>query len=163
MNGHKQSMLKGVDQFARTPDLVVDVLFRMFSRGEPAFHDPCPRNPTVDGLESRWKTLNFVNPPFDNVGGWLAHAVDQASMGANSVFLVPFRAETQYFWDHVPVSTSCVIVWINRIVFKPYKHALPATMATRGRFGWASALEIASISAASSGPAQATGAYCAMP
>ena len=39
----------------------------------------------------------------------------------------------------------------------------PATMATSGRFGLASALLIASISAASSGPAQATLAYCAMP
>ena len=35
----------------------------------------------------------------------------------------------------------------------------PATIATSGRFGCASALPSASISAASSGPAQATGAY----
>ena len=40
---------------------------------------------------------------------------------------------------------------------------LPATMATRGRRGSDSALAIASISAASSGPAEATLAYCAMP
>jgi hypothetical protein len=40
---------------------------------------------------------------------------------------------------------------------------LPATMATSGRFGWASALVMASISAASSGPAQAILAYWAMP
>ena len=39
----------------------------------------------------------------------------------------------------------------------------PATMATSGRFGCARASVMASISAASSGPAQATGAYCAMP
>jgi len=39
----------------------------------------------------------------------------------------------------------------------------PATIATSGRFGLASALLIASSSAASSGPAQATGANCAMP
>ena len=39
----------------------------------------------------------------------------------------------------------------------------PATIATSGRFGWASALVMASISAASSGPAQAIFAYCAMP
>ena len=40
---------------------------------------------------------------------------------------------------------------------------LPATMATSGRFGLARALVMASISAASSGPAQATFAYSAMP
>ena len=40
---------------------------------------------------------------------------------------------------------------------------LPATMATSGRRGEARALVMASISAASSGPAQATGANCAMP
>ncbi|MNY49730.1 hypothetical protein D3C86_1851830 [compost metagenome] len=40
---------------------------------------------------------------------------------------------------------------------------LPATMAIRGRFGLASALLMASISAASSGPAQAIGAVSAMP
>ncbi|MNY36043.1 hypothetical protein D3C86_1705020 [compost metagenome] len=39
----------------------------------------------------------------------------------------------------------------------------PATMATSGRAGWPSARPSASISAASSGPAQATGAYLAMP
>ena len=40
---------------------------------------------------------------------------------------------------------------------------LPATMATSGLRGWASALAIASISAASSGPAEATLANCAIP
>ena len=40
---------------------------------------------------------------------------------------------------------------------------LPATMAINGRFGLARAVPMASISAASSGPALATGAYCAMP
>ncbi|MNE71988.1 hypothetical protein D3C80_1678980 [compost metagenome] len=39
----------------------------------------------------------------------------------------------------------------------------PATIATSGRAGWPSALPSASISAASSGPAQAMGAYLAMP
>ncbi|MNT07985.1 hypothetical protein D3C72_1427090 [compost metagenome] len=39
----------------------------------------------------------------------------------------------------------------------------PATMAASGRLGLASALLMASISADSSGPAQATGAYSAMP
>ncbi|MCY1557544.1 hypothetical protein D9M68_944010 [compost metagenome] len=39
----------------------------------------------------------------------------------------------------------------------------PATMATSGRLGWASALVMASISAASSGPAAATLANWAMP
>ena len=40
---------------------------------------------------------------------------------------------------------------------------LPATMASSGRRGAASARVTASISAASSGPAQAILAYCAMP
>ena len=40
---------------------------------------------------------------------------------------------------------------------------LPATMATSGRRGEARALVMASISAPSKGPAQATGANCAMP
>ena len=40
---------------------------------------------------------------------------------------------------------------------------LPATMATSGRLGLARALPMASISAASSGPAQAMGANWAMP
>ncbi len=39
----------------------------------------------------------------------------------------------------------------------------PATIASSGRFGWARAWVMASISAASSGPAQATLANCAMP
>ena len=40
---------------------------------------------------------------------------------------------------------------------------LPATMATSGRLGWARALLMASISADSSGPAQAILANWAMP
>ncbi len=39
----------------------------------------------------------------------------------------------------------------------------PATMASKGRLGLASACEMASISAASNGPAQATFAYSAIP
>ena len=40
---------------------------------------------------------------------------------------------------------------------------LPATMASKGRLGAASARVMASISAASKGPAQATGANWPMP
>lgn len=129
MSGHMKSMLKGVDQFARTPEVMKKMLFEMFRKDERYFHDPCPTNPQFDGLAVPWKALNFVNPPFDNIRGWLEHAVEQKGV-CSSVFLVPFRAETQYFFDEVLPHSSCVIVWINRIVFPPHTSALPNTMAT---------------------------------
>lgn len=129
MNAHKLSMLKGVDQFARTPDVVRSVLLQMFAHKEKVFFDPCPANPTFDGLSIRWKALNFVNPPFDSISAWLEHAVAQQER-CDSVFLVPFRAETRYFGDSVVGHASCVIVWINRMVFHPYELPLSTTMAT---------------------------------
>ena len=44
----------------QTPKEVYQVLDAEFGFD----HDPCPVNPTVDGLTSEWGQSNYVNPPY---------------------------------------------------------------------------------------------------
>ena len=60
------------------------------------------------------------------------------------------------------ISRSTLVARLCRIA-SLVETLLPATIATSGRAGAASACVSASISAASSGPAQASGANSAMP
>ena len=45
----RRSMFGSNDQYAQTPDHVLDQLQTMFNRGEPMW-DPCPVNPQHDAL-----------------------------------------------------------------------------------------------------------------
>jgi len=65
----------------------------------------------------------------------------------------------------MPPPTIRPSTWLDRLcrIDSLVETLLPPTIASSGRLGFASARVIASTSAASSGPAQAIGAYSAMP
>ncbi len=64
--------------------------------------DPCPPNPTFDGLTIEWGQRNFVNPPYGRViGKWLQKAWEQHHKGKTSVFLIPSRTDTAWWHDYV--------------------------------------------------------------
>lgn len=65
--------------------------------------DPCPLNPTFDGLKVDWNGNIFINPPYSNVKGFLKKAHEELKKGNAKVcvFLVPSRTDTKWFHDHV--------------------------------------------------------------
>jgi site-specific DNA-methyltransferase (adenine-specific) len=82
----------------QTPKAVYDML-------DAEFHftfDPCPHNPTFDGLEISWKSSNFVNPPYGReIGKWLKKGYEESLYGKTVVFLIPSRTDTRWWHDYV--------------------------------------------------------------
>jgi len=90
----------------------------------PDFHDPCPGPrlghtgshsakpyPQVNGLESNWGAMNFVNPPFSEMEAWIDKAeAETARAGCLSLFFCKLDYRTVWgsrlvhnsIW-HVPV------------------------------------------------------------
>lgn len=64
--------------------------------------DPCPPNPTFDGLLIDWKESNFVNPPYGQaIGKWIFKAAHEANKGKLVVILIPARTDTAYWHNYV--------------------------------------------------------------
>lgn len=99
------------------------------------FHyDPCPLGgldtPGVpDGLTTPWGLTTFVNPPYSQISGWLAHAVNNLALyGSRSVFLIPAHVETQYWNDIVTYWASEIWFCITGLRFNGYKNKFAAPM-----------------------------------
>jgi len=64
--------------------------------------DPCPTNPTFDGLEVKWGSSNFVNPPYGRViHKWITRGIQESRKGNTVVFLLPARTDTKWFHEQV--------------------------------------------------------------
>lgn len=61
------------------------------------FYDPCPINPTIDGLTSEWKEKNFVNPPYSKLKEWIKKSIVENKKGKIVIMLIPARTDTQAF------------------------------------------------------------------
>jgi site-specific DNA-methyltransferase (adenine-specific) len=82
----------------RTPKAVYQVLDAEFRFD----FDPCPPDPTFDGLSIDWKQRNFVNPPYGReLPKWVAKAHQEASKGKTVVLLIPSRTDTRWWHEHV--------------------------------------------------------------
>jgi hypothetical protein len=83
----------------RTPQLLYDELNREFNFD----FDPCPFNeaPNFDGLEISWGKINFVNPPYSQIGEWCQKSYYEYLEGKTIVMLIPSRTDTRYWHDYV--------------------------------------------------------------
>jgi len=65
--------------------------------------DPCPLNPTFDGLEISWKKRNFINPPYSNIDGFLRKGLKELDNGNADllVYLIPARTDTKWFHTYI--------------------------------------------------------------
>src|SRR3990167_9960893 len=82
----------------KTPKAVYQMLDAEFAFD----HDPCPTNPTVDGLTSEWGGSNYVNPPYGReIPKWIAKGYEEAQKGKTVVFLIPSRTDTSWWHDFV--------------------------------------------------------------
>ena len=107
------------DQKAQTPDWLKRWVFVTFGK----WFDPCPANPGFDGLSIPWKKMNYVNPPFDEIGKWMDKASSELKKGNTSIFLIPFRAHTNYFLRNVS-NIRCSMILDEEIAFKGYNRKL---------------------------------------
>lgn len=71
--------------------------------------DPCPPNPTFNGLDFdfEWGQSNFVNPPYGgDIGHWMIKGYTQWLEGKTVVFLVPSRTDTLWWHDYAMKATE---------------------------------------------------------
>ncbi len=77
----------------------------LYAELDAEFHfddDPCPLNPTSDGLTRYWGGRVFVNPPYGReIIKWTAKALTEVATGSLVVMLLPSRTDTKWWHDHV--------------------------------------------------------------
>ena len=62
--------------------------------------DPCPDTPKSwddNGLAKEWGTSTFCNPPFAEIGRWVAKAFAEHKKGKTVVLLIPSRTDTKWW------------------------------------------------------------------
>lgn len=63
--------------------------------------DPCPNNPTFNGLDIDWGKSNFVNPPYNRIDKpkFIQKAYDEWKKRKTCVLLIPAATSTKQFHD----------------------------------------------------------------
>jgi hypothetical protein len=87
--------------------------------------DPCPLHSKFDGLQTKWKKSNFINPPYSDISPWLEKAVEEMNNGNLSVFLIPVRTQTKYWHKFVFPHVSEMRFIQTGVKFKGYSTVLP--------------------------------------
>lgn len=87
--------------------------------------DPCPTNPTFDGLSVGWMESNFVNPPYGReIGKWIAKGYLEWQKGKTVVFLIPSRTDTIWWHDFVMKATEIRFIE-GRLKFSDHHNSAP--------------------------------------
>lgn len=61
--------------------------------------DPCPLGGT-NGLDIPWQFPTFCNPPYSQIGKWVAKGFEESKQGT-VVFLIPSRTCTRWWHEYV--------------------------------------------------------------
>lgn len=104
----------------RTPQAIYSTLDKEFNFN----FDPCPSNPTFDGLLLNWGTPAFVNPPFKTIALWVKKAHEEWRKGKTIVLLIPARTDTRWWHDYILGATEIRFVK-GRIKYEGAKHNAP--------------------------------------
>jgi hypothetical protein len=65
-------------------------------------YDPCPTKPKVDGLETDWGKVNYVNPPYGKeIYKWIKKGYEEYLKGKIVVFLIPSRTDTKWWHEYI--------------------------------------------------------------
>jgi hypothetical protein len=59
--------------------------------------DPCPQNPSFDGLTIDWVSPSFVNPPYSEPKKWILKALEEQNKGIDVVFLLKCDPSTSWY------------------------------------------------------------------
>lgn len=85
-----------------TPDHIIDAIVEEFG----IFFDPCPNNPSFDGLSLQWSKISnviYVNPPYSrgNLKKWVKKCYEEFLNGCTVIMLIPSYTDTEYFHDFI--------------------------------------------------------------
>ncbi len=84
----------------QTPPHVYDALNEEFNFN----YDPCPidwEQGDPDGLETKWGSSTFVNPPYSNVAVWIKKAHAEWKEGKTVVMLINAITDTKAFHEYI--------------------------------------------------------------
>ena len=121
------------NQYAQTPDSFYEYM-RSTMDLQVAELDPCPPNPTFDGLHTdfRWTAgadeTVYVNPPFRQAGEWIQKAYQELDRGSctNILFMLPSRMAAPWFGLLCGIEGRAYNILIpNRVTFKGYTDGYP--------------------------------------
>ncbi|MBE0651670.1 MAG: adenine methyltransferase [Bacteroidales bacterium] len=88
-------------------------------------YDPCPTRPNINGLESEWGQINFVNPPYGReIGKWIKKGFEEYLKGKTVVFLLPSRTDTKWWHDYIMQATEIRFIR-GRLKFDDQKNPAP--------------------------------------
>ena len=69
--------------------------------------DPCPNDPSFNGLQIEWGQRSYVNPPFSNWQIWVHKGYEEHKKGKMVVFLLAARTDTKAFHEIIiPFATE---------------------------------------------------------
>lgn len=110
-----------INKKAKTPKAFYDELNKEFK----FTFDPCPINPTFNGLDIPWKKRNFVNPPYgQEIKKWIKKAYDESLKNKLCVLLIPARTDTVYWHEYVMKAKEIRFIK-GRLVFENYNNSAP--------------------------------------
>ncbi len=94
----------------QTPKYIIEELEKEFGYID---FDPCPHNPSFDGLTCEWGLKNFVNPPYSRKlkEAFIVKAKEEAKKGRLCILLLPVSTSTRIFHK---------LIW-NGLTNKPYQ------------------------------------------
>ncbi len=106
----------------KTPKAVYQILDAEFRFD----FDPCPTNPTFDGLSVAWGNCNFVNPPYGReIPKWIKRGYYQWSVANKTVvFLIPSRTDTKWWHEYCMKATEIRFIK-GRLKFDGHKNSAP--------------------------------------
>ena len=100
-------------------------LYRKLDREFHFDFDPCPINPTFDGLSIPWGKSNYVNPPYGRkIYKWLAKGFAEACLDKTVVFLIPSRTDTRW-WHNFVMKADEIRFIKGRLKFGNHKNSAP--------------------------------------
>jgi hypothetical protein len=118
------------NQTALTPPEVYNFI-KVFWNLKISDFDPCPVNPTFDGLQVPWivnadETV-YVNPPFKDAGVWARKCLHELNAGncKSVVLLCVSRTQPEWFHETIMVYADVVVAARKGIKYVGYKKVLP--------------------------------------
>lgn len=104
-------------------------LLNFIRENEGPIFDPCPNNPTFDGLKIPWPkaTTVYVNPPFNRIdkkrptglSSWAEKAFNEYLSGSRVILLMPLYTCTSYFHEYIAPNADITFIE-GRVKFKGY-------------------------------------------